>query len=280
MVMDMDIMVMDMEVIITDINKSSMKIKTYVINLKDSVDRREAVLAEIANHSILDIELVKAVDGRDMSSKEIKECFDVDKFINRYYRTPRGGEIGCTLSHRLCYRKLLESEEEFALILEDDVTFIYPADVENLLAKILYNYQDNKPYFITLAMHFLYYPKKYRQLGEYTFYKIYNAYGTCAYLINREGAKRLLSTPLPFTLADDYPFMRSKKVQLEGVYPTFAVGASTKNVITTEIQQMSVICHKKSFSQYLYKYYRALCLRLLLIPGKLSIRYNRYGVNE
>lgn len=131
-----------------------MRIKTYVINLKDSVDRREAILAEVTKHPLMDVELVEAFDGRKLNQEEIKACFNVKKFTNRYYRNPKGGEIGCTLSHRICYQKLLESKEEFALILEDDVNFVYPEDIETTLKDILEEYRDNKPYFITLAMHF------------------------------------------------------------------------------------------------------------------------------
>ena len=121
MAMVTDIMATDMVKVIMVINESNMKIKTYVINLKDSVDRRKAILAETAKYPFMDVELVEAVDGRKLKQEEIKACFDLKKFVNHYYRTPKGGEIGCTLSHRICYRKLLESEEEFALVLEDDV---------------------------------------------------------------------------------------------------------------------------------------------------------------
>lgn len=257
-----------------------MKIKTYVINLKESANRREAVLAETVKYPFLDVEVVEAVDGRKLTPEEIKDCFDLKKFINRYYRTPRGGEIGCTLSHRICYRKLLESEEEFALILEDDVNFVYPEDIETTLNDILKEYKDNKPYFITFAMHFLYYPKKSRTLGKYTLYKIYNAYGSCAYLINRKAAKRLLSVTFPFAVADDFPFIRKRGIQVAGIYPTFAVGASTKEIIPTEIQEEPVINSKRSMSQYIEFYYGRICYKLLSMLGRLSFRSDILGINE
>lgn len=256
-----------------------MRIKTYVINLKDSVDRREAILAEVTKHPLMDVELVEAFDGRKLNQEEIKACFNVKKFTNRYYRNPKGGEIGCTLSHRICYQKLLESKEEFALILEDDVNFVYPEDIETTLKDILEEYRDNKPYFITLAMHFLYYPKKCRKLGRYTFYKIYDAYGTCAYLINRKAAERLLSVSFPFIVADDFLFIRKKGILVEGIYPTFMVGASTKEIIPTEIQQGAMI-YKIPVSKYIGIYYRIICCKILLILGRLSKRSFILGINQ
>lgn len=257
-----------------------MKIKTYIINLKDSVIRRDAVLAEMVKYPFMDVELVEAVDGRKMKPEDVGVCFDVKKFINRYYKTPKKGEIGCTLSHRECYRKLLESNDEFALILEDDVIFVYPEDVEIILKGILNDYKDDKPYFITFAMHFLYYPKKYQKRGKYTFYRIYNAYGTCAYLINRKAAECLLSVALPFTLADDYLFIRQRGILVEGIYPTFAVGASTKELIQTEIQQESDTECKRTIFQYPGICFRKLCREIMFVLGNLSIRHYQYGINE
>lgn len=257
-----------------------MKIKTYVINLKESVDRRKAVLAETAKYPFMDIEFIEAVDGRKLTSVEMKDCFDLKKFSNRYRRAPKGGEIGCILSHRVCYRNLLESEEEFALILEDDVNFIYPEDIETTLNAILKEYNDNKPYFITFAMHFLYYPKEYRKVGNYNLYKIYDAFGTCAYLINRKAAERLLSVVFPFTVADDFLFIRKRGVQVVGIYPTFSVGASTKEIIPTEIQEEQAYHTKISILQYIGIYYRRICCKMLLVLGRLSYRSYMLGINE
>lgn len=259
---------------------SQMKIKTYVINLKDSVDRREAVLAETAKYPFLDVELVEAVDGRKLNKEEVDNRFDSKKFVNRYYRTPRRGEIGCTLSHRVCYRKFLETEEKFALILEDDVNFIYPEDLEMLLTDVLTVFKDDKPYLITFALHFLYYPKKYRQLGKYTFFRINDAYGTCAYLINRNAANRMLAVSVPFTLADDFSFIRKRGIRVMGSYPTFAVGASTKAEITTEIQEEQVIRHKNSVMEYVKNIFNRIYCKVLLISGRMAIRLYVHGINQ
>lgn len=280
MVMDMVITVTDMVKNIMDINKLNMKIKTYVINLKDSVHRRKTVLAELAKYPFLDVELVEAVDGRKLQPEKMKSSFDTDKFTYKYFRTPKCGEIGCTLSHRNCYRKLLESDKEYALILEDDVRFLYPEDMETTLNGILNEIKDDKPYLITLGMHMLYYPKKYRQLGKYTLYKVYDASGTCAYLVNRQAAKRLLSVSHSYTLADDFLFIRKCGVWVEGIYPTFAAGASTQEMLSTEIQEEPVVYKKRVLSQYITFFYKRQCIRMLLFGGLLSTRLYVRGVNE
>ena len=77
-----------------------MKIKTYVINMKESVVRRNALLSEVTKYPCMDVEIVEAVNGRRMSSEDVKKNFDVLKFTYRYRRTPKRGEIGCVHSHR------------------------------------------------------------------------------------------------------------------------------------------------------------------------------------
>ena len=47
-----------------------MKIKTYVINLKRSADRREYILKETARYACMDVELVEAVDGYRLYRKK------------------------------------------------------------------------------------------------------------------------------------------------------------------------------------------------------------------
>lgn len=85
--------------------------KTYIINLKESIQRRESVLQATSAFPFLDVELIEAVNGKLVTEEEIKNSFDVTKFAQRYGRSPAEGEIGCTLSHRVCYERLLASNE-------------------------------------------------------------------------------------------------------------------------------------------------------------------------
>ena len=112
-----------------------MKINTYLINLKESTERKERVLKDISRYSLLDLEVVEAVDGKKLIEEENDFLFDRKRFIREYAREPATGEIGCTLSHRECYRRLLASDNEYALILEDDVRFMFPDDLELVLEK-------------------------------------------------------------------------------------------------------------------------------------------------
>lgn len=79
--------------------------KTYIINLKDAVLRREYMRKQLQLlPPSLSVEFVEAVDGRIMSSQERENKFDTEKFRLRYTKEVRPGEIGCTLAIRCAMR--------------------------------------------------------------------------------------------------------------------------------------------------------------------------------
>ncbi|WP_455639710.1 glycosyltransferase family 25 protein [Parabacteroides sp.] len=203
-----------------------MKIKTYVINLKESVDRRKIILEETLRYPCMDVEMVGAINGRRMSSKDVKDNFDVLKFTYRYRRTPKRGEIGCVQSHRECYKRLLESGEEFALILEDDAVFYYPERVETMINETVRKLKKSIPHLISFSTHAIYYTKSVYQIDDFFFYRLWDAYGACGYLINKKAAERLLKISRPSIVADDFTYMKNIGILVEGIYPTFMSGGS------------------------------------------------------
>ena len=213
-----------------------MKIKTYIINLKESVERREQTLKEVSHYPFMDIEWVEAVNGRTLTEEQVELLFDRKKFSYRYEYEPLPGEIGCTLSHRVCYRRLLCSDEEYALILEDDVLFQHSEDIPFVFDNIDKVMKFRKNCMLILVNHYFYLPKSFFMLGDYTFYRVLLGAGTCAYLINRGAARKLLSVSRASIVADDFKYMSIKGIYIMGIYPFLALGASSLNIIGSEIQ--------------------------------------------
>ena len=214
----------------------NMTIKTYVINLKNSVDRRRNVLAELSKYPFMNYELVEAVDGREMSQEDVDHLFDCKRFSWRNGRAVMPGEIGCTLSHRECYRKLLSSKEEFALVLEDDVRFLAEENwVEDLIGTIS-GRMSGKPRVVTLTRHHVYYSRGEHPVGgKYSLCRVREAWGTCAYLVNRKAAAVLLKIGKPYFVADDFLMMNQKGIRVEGIFPMLAIGASEMKEISSEV---------------------------------------------
>nr|CDS57535.1 hypothetical protein SYMBAF_200005 [Serratia symbiotica] len=57
------------------------------------------------------------------------------------------GEVGCALSHLKAYRKLIDSNNEVALVIEDDV--IIPSNLKNIINEIV-NRNDDEKKLVTL----------------------------------------------------------------------------------------------------------------------------------
>lgn len=92
--------------------------KTYLINLDRSADRL-AVMKERMAAIGISAERVSGVDGSNLDMNSI----NIDVPNPRYPRPLTPGEVGCFLSHRKCWEKLVESDDDWALILEDDCIF-------------------------------------------------------------------------------------------------------------------------------------------------------------
>ena len=94
----------------------------FVINLDRSIDRWMSISGNLAKLGIA-AERVAGVDGRLMSNEE---CQKLQPNLRSKWEFPREiskGEIGCYLSHIKCWESLRDSDEEWALIMEDDIAF-------------------------------------------------------------------------------------------------------------------------------------------------------------
>lgn len=200
------------------------RIKTYIINLKHSVDRKKYIWNETDKYSCLDRELVEGVDGRLLSEEELNLQFDRKRFERCYARYPFPGEIGCTLSHLKCCRKFLESDETVALILEDDMHFLHEQDVDFLLQEAVHILEKAPATLLYLQPPRFCWTIGKKQIGrEYSIYSMLNGVGSAIYLINRKGAERMMSCKHPYWLADHYELIRLKGIHIKTIYPTFAI---------------------------------------------------------
>ena len=97
-----------------------MKTPIYLINLDESTERLANVDAQLKAHNI-SYERVSAVLGKDLTDEDVANYYNEEEGKKYYYRSLSRGEVGCFLSHRLCWKKILESGAPFGIILEDDL---------------------------------------------------------------------------------------------------------------------------------------------------------------
>lgn len=189
--------------------------KTFVVSLTRSLDRRNYMRDLLSKEDIKDYEFVDAVDGRCMSEDEVARRFDVEKFCKSVYRKPLAGEIGCTLSHQLCYRKFLGGSEEKVLILEDDV--IVSGDLSKVLASIDIFLTGNDPKVVLLSGWY-WFSREFCDSQGIKYAKVIDGFLTHGYALNRAAAE-IMKDDYPYYLADSWSYFKKKGVSIFGLRP-------------------------------------------------------------
>ena len=86
-----------------------------IINLKKRQDRKENINSQLKKQNII-YEFFEAVDGNELlETEELRLLFENNDF------NYRKGIIGCALSHITLWKQLVESNNEYYVILEDDI---------------------------------------------------------------------------------------------------------------------------------------------------------------
>lgn len=189
--------------------------KTYIVNLPESIERKKYMQAICEPISSLEIEFVEGIDGRKMQIEERNGCFNVSKFAKRNSFYPRPGEIGCTLSHQKCYRKLLDSKDKYVLILEDDIVIQEP--LNGIIDSIERLLDDDKPTIVLLSGWFWYSSRK-KIDGNHYLANVVDGYLTHAYAVNRQAAYLMLDK-FPYFLADDWALFKQRGIRIFGFIP-------------------------------------------------------------
>lgn len=179
--------------------------KTYVINLERSVERRKHIIKEIEKHN-LNYELVKAVEGAALPRDEFERLCNMD-VVRQNPKWLNPGMIGCSLSHLSVYRKICESDETAALVLEDDV--ILPDDFGEFLSSVKKYLKQNE----VILLHYMSFEtlKLSKQQSD-SVNKNYQILSPCslrgvnsgaAYIITRSAAQHLAENLLPIDTGPD-----------------------------------------------------------------------------
>ncbi|MGU3577272.1 glycosyltransferase family 25 protein [Brucellaceae bacterium C25G] len=100
-------------------NECSFHMLTLLINLDRSNERLVYMQGLLSNLDI-GFERIPAIDGKILSHDVLKKHQTQDNEKHTSILTP--SEIGCFLSHRKAWQRLLDSDDNFALVLEDDIS--------------------------------------------------------------------------------------------------------------------------------------------------------------
>jgi glycosyl transferase family 25 len=160
-----------------DINRSMLNNcpKFYYINLERSKDRKQKMESLFQQYD-LKYERVEAVDGNHLKNW--------DSRLNKY-------EQGCTMSHLKAIERFYQSDEDVGIICEDDMSFEFLPFWKNSIENVIHNKPEDCD---ILMLSYIIWPQGVKHLT-----KLYNEFqplifnSTCAYLINKKGASKILN---------------------------------------------------------------------------------------
>lgn len=237
-----------------------MKIQAYIINLKTSRARKEYMQGLLSGYPCLNLRFIEATDGRVLSEEQRKNTFNMASCLLRYGRIINPGEIGCTLSHYQCYRDLVASQNDYVLILEDDISivgdinFIFNKKMDSFLA-------STEPKILFLSGDYWYWKRK-------KITRVFSAVGSYAYFINKAAASRILNMiDIPFNVADDWDLYKSFGIGLYAVYP-YVIDANVIN-LPSDIKQehWGNLKSKMDWKNIFESYCRGVVKRILVQCG-------------
>ncbi len=155
--------------------------KIYVINLDRRPDRLTQIRSQLGAQG-LTFERVPAIDGGP----------DTDIGYPPDHPRLQKTEYACYLSHVACWQRLVDSGEDYALILEDDA--MLSASLHDLLSRTeLFDHPNGITRLETLGLISSVHKKPVRTSGPYTLYdSITYLGGSAAYVISRAKAEDCL----------------------------------------------------------------------------------------
>ena len=97
-----------------------MNVLAYVIHLRRSISRLDAV-RDLQARCPVQVFVQDAIDGSLLDESSITSCYTRSLLSPKYPFSLRPAEIAIFLSHRSCWRRMIDEGADAALILEDDV---------------------------------------------------------------------------------------------------------------------------------------------------------------
>ncbi|VDN59376.1 unnamed protein product [Dracunculus medinensis] len=193
--------------------------KIYLINLERRSERLQK-MKEILKLLGIEYTIWKATDGSNLLSEDLyKNISFLPGYEDPYYKRPmKTGEvgfyfIGCFLSHYRIWRDIIENSLKRVIVFEDDLRFL--TNATDQLTEVLEDLDNSKMYwnFIYLGRKRLENTDEYWVPGHRHLSTVGYSYWTLGYLLNFDGAKKLLNgRPLQRLLpVDEYiPIMFDK----------------------------------------------------------------------
>ena len=172
--------------------------KAFVLNLKRRKDRKEQIVAQLPDYfeTYFTSDWEGPTDGRYLTMERLKEHgFSVFPWAmeseNRWWNRPMNrGEIGCSISHWLCWRKASSFDDSHYVFLEDDARLhpTFSRDLPGIVSRLTAFDEAWDLLFLGRC------PQEADEQHSGEFIKPGFSYGSHAYMLSRHGINEVLAT--------------------------------------------------------------------------------------
>lgn len=181
--------------------------KIFVISLLRSTERRANVTKQLQEAGLA-FEFIDGVDGQALSPEFIRDNVNQERY-NYWHELRHPGAIGCALSHRAAYQRMVTDNIPAAVILEDDIVLsphfaqaLLPLETQLRQEEILLLFfQSSQGIGLSLSQNAKL-PANYKlyEINEFTYFG-----AAVGYVLPLSTAKGLVQAQQPiYTIADDW----------------------------------------------------------------------------
>ena len=155
------------------------------INLQKRIDRKHFMLTKFKEANITNFRFIEAINGADIPE------LDIIKYIFRNNDfNYRSNVIGCALSHIKTYFDLINSNYEYYVILEDDVSFTN--NIQNKIHTCINNLADIDLLYLGYTNYKIQTKEKYNNINFVSLNNQSIGGGLFGYILSKKGAFKIL----------------------------------------------------------------------------------------
>ena len=222
--------------------------KVFLINLDKSTERLEKSSERLAAQNI-QFERIRAIDGTKLTDAEVQAHYSSQLNSKQYYRNLGYGEIGCFLSHRLAWQKIVEQNLPYAIVLEDDFQLVGDLSaVFNTIEFLTFDWQLLKLCAYQNRTRPIKATKQVNEQFDLVLHKK-PLTGCCAQAITYESAKRLLRVTEQFGCPVDTQIQRTWQTGV-AVYSLMPFIIEQDGKVGSEI---TAACQNQVIRKYFFK---------------------------
>jgi len=188
----------------------------------DKYFKRREALTKLLEKMPFQFQFISINDDLELTPEAITKNHDSKRTIDSFGRDFTRGELASTLNHLLAYKKFLDTENDLAIVMEDDADFIIDEFIF-VIERLIKIIDKRKPQVYLLTPVISYLNSNSKDFSEdYKVVKVIQSWDSSGYVINREAAKKMINAnSRSWFIADDWVrYKRHAKVDLFSVIPT------------------------------------------------------------